>query len=148
MELIENWKTLQRIGNYEFEQGQWQNASHYYMNSILLLRQHLSEILNQQHQDAGEVIICLSIAVQNLADTYYRQSRLNCCISLLNRALRNFQQLQNRLSPEHPAAIALLREACQLRQLLFMHRETDNPTMTVGDTAVSGYDKPACSRLH
>lgn len=45
MELIQNWKMLQRMGNYEFEQGQWQNANHYYMNSILLLRGHLSDIL-------------------------------------------------------------------------------------------------------
>ena len=148
MELIQNWKMLQRMGNYEFEQGQWQNANHYYMNSILLLRGHLSDILKNQHEQASEVIICLSIAVQNLSETYNRQNRVNCCVSLLSRALHNFQQLQNTLSSDHPAAIALLREGCKLRQLMFTYKETEEQTMPMNGTTVAGYDTSAYSRLH
>jgi len=117
MELIQNWKMLQRMGNGEFERGQWQKACHYYMNSIFLLQQDLTEVLQQQPQQATEVIICLSIAVQNLSETYYRQSRVNCCVALLKQSLRDFQQLQSTLPSEHPAAVALLRESCQLRLL-------------------------------
>lgn len=137
MELIQNWKMLQRMGNYEFEQGQWQNANHYYMNSILLLREHLSDILKHQHEQAGEVIICLSIAVQNLSETYHRQNRVNCGISLLSRTLHHFQQLQNTLSSDHPAAIALLREACKLRQLMFMHKSIEDQATSIGGPILS-----------
>lgn len=148
MELIQNWKTLQRMGNVEFERGQWQKACHYYMNSILLLQKSLTDVLHQHPQQASEVIICLSIAVQNLSETYYRQNRVNCCLSLLKQSLRDFQRLQNTLPAEHPAAVALLRESCQLRQLLFVHKGTEGQAASMEGTVTSKPDSSTRSELH
>lgn len=146
MDLIKDWKTLQRMGNHEFAQQRWQSASHFYLHSILLLRHHLPMLLQQPTQDASLSIICLSIAVQNLADTYLRQGRSKRCTTLLNRALRDFQQLQSLLCPSHPATVALLRESCRLRQLLYAHQATSTEPVTQlpSQTWVSA----ASGRLH
>lgn len=130
MDLIQDWKTLQRMGNHEFAQQRWQSASHFYLHSILLLRHHLPMLLQQPAQGAALGIICLSIAVQNLADTYYRQGRIKRCSTLLNRALRDFQQLQSLLCSSHPATLALLRESCRLRQLLYTHQAASTESVT------------------
>ena len=122
MELIEDWKTLQRMGNQAFAQQHWQNAAHFYLHSILMLRHHLPALLQPPAQGATLGVICLSIAVQNLADCYHRQGRTKRSTLVLNRALRDFQMLQSLLCASHPATVALLRESCRLRQLLYAHQ--------------------------
>lgn len=137
MELIQDWKTLQRIGNGEFERGRWKSASQCYLHSIFMLRQHLPVILRENPQEATQIIICLSIAVQNLADTYYHQGRVKRCSSLLKRALVELQERLASLPSLHPAAIALLRESCQLRQRLLMLKASTDPATSSGNATTS-----------
>lgn len=148
MDLIHDWETLQRMGNNEFEQQRWQSASQCYMHSIMPLRQYLPEVLYQRPEDATLVIICLSIAVQNLADTYRRQDRISCSLALLNRALRELLELQETLPVQHPATVALLRESCQLRQRLLMHREIECSAKPIDHKAAAEHKRPTGAQLH
>lgn len=148
MELIQDWKTLQRTGNSEFAQQRWHSAGQCYLHSILPLRQRLPEVIYQRPEDAALVIICLSIAVQNLSGTYLQQDRVSCSRSLLNRALREFLRLQETLPAQHPATVALLRESCQLRQCLLMHAATEDSAPANGSMTSTVDRMPAGIRLH
>lgn len=133
MNPIQHWQHLQRQGNQAFQQQQWQLATEYYLHSILLIRHHLPLKLHTlapakpqdgslyQFGSAADLLICLSIAVQNLAEVYARQQRWRRCHSLLSRALNRLQQLQQQVAPTDNASVVLLQECCSLRRELCRH---------------------------
>lgn len=133
MNPIQHWQHLQRQGNQAFQQQQWQLATEYYLHSILLIRHHLPIKLHTlalanaqdaapyQFGAAADLLICLSIAIQNLAEVYARQQRWRRCNSLLNRALNRLQQLQQQVAPTDNASVVLLQECCSLRRELCRH---------------------------
>lgn len=127
MTAIENWKVIIRQANKAFNRKQLMLAQTLYQQGVLLLLQgwpyqlsSMTETTEADSQDdpATLLVICLSITVQNLAETYARQQRWRRCASTLNRALQQLQQVQNQLPASHPASIALLREGCNLRREL------------------------------
>lgn len=148
MEFIQDWKALQRMGNNEFEQQRWRSASRCYWQSILLLRPHLPQVLLQRPEEADQIIICLSIAVQNLSDAYCRQDRVNQSVGLLKRAQRECFRLLETHSLQHPVVATLLRELCQLRKLLCTCKAGDNLLTPLDNLAMIQLRKPANSRLH
>lgn len=133
MNPIQHWQHLQRQGNQAFQQQQWQLATEYYLHSILLIRHHLPIKLHTlvpantedgalyQFGSAADLLICLSIAVQNLAEVYARQQRWRRCHSLLSRALNRLQLLQQQVAPTDNASVVLLQECCSLRRELCRH---------------------------
>lgn len=133
MNPIQHWQQLQSQGNQAFRQQQWQLASEYYLHSILVIRHHLPLQLHRptsptiagaaryQFGAAADLLICLSIAIQNLAEVYARQQRWRRCHSLLTRALNRLQQLQQQVCATDNASIVLLQECCRLRQELCRH---------------------------
>jgi len=148
MNPIQHWQHLQLQGNQAFRQQQWQLASDYYLHSILLIRHHLPmklHFLAQQptaqlaiEQDeplyqfgaGADLLICLSIAIQNLAEVYARQQRWRRCHSLLKRALNRLQQLQQQVAPTDNASVVLLQECCNLRRELCRHTLSCNACLS------------------
>lgn len=130
MDPVQHWQHLQLQGNQAFRQQQWQLASEYYLHSILLVRQHLPLQLYLAGQcntpelsntSGADLLICLSIAIQNLAEVYARQQRWRRCHSLLSRALYRLQRLQLQVAATDKASIVLLQECCTLRRELCRH---------------------------
>lgn len=148
MNPIHHWQQLQRQGNQAFRQQQWQLASDYYLHSILLIRHHLPMKLHflaqqptaqlaidqneplYQFGAGADLLICLSIAIQNLAEVYARQQRWRRCHSVLKRALNRLQQLQQQVAPTDSASVVLLQECCSLRRELGRHTLSCNACMT------------------
>jgi len=123
MTAIDYWKFVIRQANKAFSRKQLPLAETLYRQAIQIL------LLNEQLHDVTDVtdaaddpatlkVICFSISVQNLAETYAIQRRWRRCVSILNRGLQQLEQAQLRLPAEHPAAVALLREGCHLRREL------------------------------
>jgi hypothetical protein len=119
VEIIQHWKSLQRLGNQAFNSQQLEAAAQYYLHSILLLKHHLPMMLQQHRHGCSLMFICLSIAVQNLAEVYAKQQRWRRRQLVLNRAMQQFHQLQQQLPAEHPAQLTLLREGSHIRRALF-----------------------------
>lgn len=140
MNPVQYWQHLQRQGNQAFQQQQWQLATEYYLHSILLIRHHLPIKLHTsapakardttlyQFGAAADLLICLSIAVQNLAEVYARQQRWRRCQSLLKRAINRLQLLQQQVAPTDNASVVLLQECCSLRRELCRHALSCNAT--------------------
>ncbi|CAM5203347.1 hypothetical protein [Alishewanella longhuensis] len=157
MNPIQHWQHLQQQGNQAFRQQQWQLASEYYLHSILLIRHHLPIKLHSlvpanaqdaapyQFGAAADLLICLSIAIQNLAEVYARQQRWRRCHSLLNRALNRLQQLQQQVAPSDNASVILLQECCSLRRELCRHTLSCNACMTKTPSIHTGL---VSSRIH
>lgn len=136
MDPIRQWQQLQTQGNQAFRLAQWQLASEYYLHSILLIRHHLparlvtqtAEINYDYREDSqlpavksADLLICLSIAIQNLAEVYAKQQRWRRCYSLLKRAISRLQQLQQWVAATDCASVVLLQECCSLRRELCRH---------------------------
>lgn len=143
MNPIQHWQHLQVQGNQAFRQQQWQLASEYYLHSILLIRHHLPMQLHflaaqpsaEQEQPyqfgaGADLLICLSIAIQNLAEVYARQQRWRRCHSLLSRALNRLQQLQQQVAPTDSASVVLLQECCSLHRELCRHTLSCNACLS------------------
>ncbi len=142
MDPLAHWQHLQRQGNLAFRQAQWQLASEYYLHSILLIRHHLPLKLHKQtaqprimmlssnQTTTADLVICLSIAIQNLAEVYARQQRWRRCHSLLKRALSRLQLLQQQLDAADNASVVLLQECCSLRREIYRHTLSYNANMT------------------
>jgi len=129
---LDDWKTLQGFGNEAFRQQQLDLAKHYYLHSVLQLKTLITDNINtalikpdvrfgDQVQQLTELIICLSIAMQNLAETYSQQARWQRCHRLLKKALQRLALIQQLLPEQHPAHLALLQESCSLRRELGRH---------------------------
>ena len=126
MDTIEQWKHLIRQANSAFAHEHFQLAAALYQQAALLLAeawpdyQQQIQAADSHHGQDGItlLIICFSISIQNLAETYARQQRWRRCLSTLNRSLTQVQQLQQTIPSAHPANAALLRESCNLRREL------------------------------
>lgn len=127
---LEDWKTLQSFGNQAFRRRQLDLARHYYLHSILQLKSCMSAkllplaqaeavadnlVATKQSAALVQLLICLSISIQNLAETYQHQRRWQRCQMLLRQAQQRLQQLQLTLPETHPAQLILLQESCRLR---------------------------------
>lgn len=126
MDTIEQWKHLIRQANSAFAHDHFQLAAALYQQAALLLaeawpdyQQQIQAADSHHGQDSVTLlIICFSISIQNLAETYARQQRWRRCLTTLNRSLAQVQQLQQTIPSAHPANVALLRESCNLRREL------------------------------
>ncbi|MDX3774641.1 hypothetical protein QE250_10995 [Chromatiaceae bacterium AAb-1] len=127
MTAIDHWKILIRQANKAFSRKQLPLAAILYQQAVLLLLNNWPSVTIAEPDNAAEnmsedpatlLVICLSISIQNLAETYARQQRWRRCLSTLNRALLQLQQVQQQLPATHPASVALLREGCNLRREL------------------------------
>ena len=142
MDPLAHWQHLQRQGNQAFRQAQWQLASEYYLHSIILIRHHLplklhqqkfqpqSMLLSSSQATTADLVICLSIAIRNLAEVYARQQRWRRCHSLLKRALSRLQLLQQQLDAIDNASVVLLQECCSLRREIYRHTLSCNASIT------------------
>ena len=128
MDTIEQWKQLIRQANSAFAHEHFQLAAALYQQAAMLLadawphnQQQIRAADSHHGQDSITLlVICFSISIQNLAETYARQQRWRRCLSTLNRSLQQVTQLQQTIPAAHPASVALLRESCNLRRE--MHR--------------------------
>jgi|GEM_PF-1204562 len=153
MDAIEHWKHIIRQANSAFAHDHYALAADLYRQATFMLAQSWPQHEAQLARAAvprGEdgtalLIICLSISVQNLAQTYARQQRWRRCLSTLNRALQQVIQLQQQIPPAHPANIALLRESCNLRRELCRFSQLAAPT---APCAVLARAQPASRVLH
>lgn len=130
MTTIEHWKIIIKQANKAFARQQLQQANALYQQAVILLlygwdtaAEYADNTLDDndtaQHDDQLTLfVICLSISVQNLTESYARQRRWRRCIGTLNRMLQHLQQLQHQLPAHHPASIAVLREGCNVRREL------------------------------
>lgn len=153
MDTIEQWKHLIRQANSAFAHEHFQLAAALYQQAALLLgdawpmyEQQLQVSDGRHGQDSVTLlIICFSISIQNLAETYARQQRWRRCLSTLNRSLQQVQQLQQTIPAAHPANVALLRESCNLRRELyrFSQQSPETHSFTTSKTLL-----PASGRLH
>lgn len=128
MDVLEQWKSWIIQANRAFAYDQFELACNCYQQALTLLAEHWPEA-GRHGPTAGELdseslIVCLSISVQNLAETYARQGRRRRCRGLLKRTLRQFSQWQQRqpLPMEVDAALLrersrLWRELCRLEQI-------------------------------
>ncbi|MDP2716517.1 hypothetical protein [Rheinheimera sp.] len=153
MDAIEHWKHIIRQANSAFAHDHYALAADLYQQATLLLAQSWPQYearlagpaLAPNQDGTALLIICLSISVQNLAETYARQQRWRRCLSTLNRALQQVIQLQQQIPPAHPANIALLRESCNLRRELCRFSQLAAPTAPY---AVLPHTLPASRALH
>lgn len=135
MDTIEHWKQVIRQANSAFAHDHFTLAAALYQQATLLLvhawpqyETSLSTADQQHGQDSATLlVICFSISVQNLAESYARQQRWRRCLSTLNRSLQQVQQLQAALPAAHPASLALLRESCNLRRELCRFSQLAQP---------------------
>lgn len=126
MDTIEHWKHIIRQANSAFAHDHYVLAANLYQQGVVLLTQAWPEyeavsadnFVPGAPDDTTMLIICLSISVQNLAETYARQQRWRRCLATLNGSLQQVLQLQAELPDNHPAHVALLRESCNLRREL------------------------------
>lgn len=128
MNAIEHWKIVIYQANKAFSCQQLSQAETLYRQALHLLLDSWPDVAQrsatqpkvQIHRltddELSLLVICLSISVQNLAETYVRQQRWRRCTSLLQRASNQLQQAQNSLPADHPASVALLKEGCRLRR--------------------------------
>lgn len=153
MDTIEQWKQLIRQANSAFAHDHFQLAAALYQQAALLLaeawpayQQQIQAADSHHGQDSVTLlIICFSISIQNLAETYARQQRWRRCLSTLNRSLTQVQQLQQAIPPAHPANVALLRESCNLRRELYrLSQLSTQPCPLHGETTML----PASTSVH
>lgn len=124
MNPICQWKHLITRANQAFAHDHFALAAGLYQHAAALLSDIWPQYMqNQQHmpqqqwQDSVvQLVICYSVSVQNLAETYARQQRWRRCLSVLRRSLSVVQHLLQQLPPAHPACIALLRESGHIRR--------------------------------
>ena len=148
MDTIEHWKHIIRQANSAFAHDHYVLAADLYQQAAVLLTQAWPEYEARSADNfipgapdgAALLIICLSISVQNLAETYARQQRWRRCLATLNRALQQVLQLQAQLPDTHPANVALLRESCSLRRELCRFSQLASVTQTA--------TQPASATLH
>ncbi|NRQ43547.1 hypothetical protein HRH59_13420 [Rheinheimera sp. YQF-2] len=137
MDAIEHWKHIIRQANSAFAHDHYALAADLYRQATFMLAQswpqHEAQLARatvpRGEDGTALLIICLSISVQNLAQTYARQQRWRRCLSTLNRALQQVIQLQQQIPPAHPANIALLRESCNLRRELCRFSQLAAPAL-------------------
>jgi hypothetical protein len=102
----------------------------------------------QQWQDSVvQLVICFSVSVQNLAETYARQQRWRRCPSVLRRTLSQLQRLLQQLPSSHPASIAVLRESCHIRREFYRFNQQCQQLQSA-DTATVSHTGAAQSWLH
>lgn len=134
MDPIEQWKQVITQANRAFAHDHYALAAGLYQHAAGLISdawpdyvENQLSLSQQRWQDSViQMVICFSVSVQNLAETYARQSRQRRCLSLLRRTLSQLQALQQHLATEHPASVAILRESCHIRRELLRFSQPDN----------------------
>jgi hypothetical protein len=124
MDPIAQWKHIITQANSAFAHDHFALAAGLYQHAATLMtdawpyyvenQQNLSQ---QQWQDSVvQLVICFSVSVQNLAETYARQQRWRRCLSVLRQTLGQLQRILQQLPGAHPASVAVLRESCHIRR--------------------------------
>ena len=118
---MQHWQQIIAQGNQAFIERHLSAAEHLY-------RQAISDVWpvwyhcafvgcppELSREEASLPTFCLSVSIQNLAETYAQQQRWRRCQSTLRHGLNWFEQMLQRLDADHPASIAVLQESAKLR---------------------------------
>ena len=143
---MEQWQQIIAQGNRAFTERHLTAAASFYrqaISDVWPIWYHCAFVFcppELSREEASLPTFCLSISIQNLAETYARQQRWRRCLATLNRALQQVLQLQAQLPDTHPANVALLRESCSLRRELCRFSQLAPVTQTA--------TQPASAILH
>lgn len=128
MDVLEQWKAWTTQANRAFAYDQFELACNCYQQALTLLAVHWPPSGRRSavasDLDAESLIVCLSISVQNLAETYARQGRRRRCLGLLRRTLRQLSAWQQRQPLPMAVDAALLRECGRLWRELCRREQT------------------------
>ncbi|MEH8017566.1 hypothetical protein MN202_09990 [Rheinheimera muenzenbergensis] len=124
MDPITHWKQIITQANKAFAHDHFALAAGLYQHAAGVMTdawpdyvENQQQLSQQQWQDSVvQLVLCYSISVQNLAETYARQQRWRRCLSVLRQTLSQLQRLLQQLPGSHPASIAVLRESCHIRR--------------------------------
>ncbi|WP_375057323.1 hypothetical protein [Zobellella sp. DQSA1] len=145
MDVLEHWKAWITQANRAFAYDQFELACNCYQQALTLLAEHWPPAGRgepvDRALDSESLIVCLSISVQNLAETYARQGRRRRCLGLLKRTLRQFSQWQQRQPLPMEVDAALLQERSRLWRELCRLEQTQAPP---GHHSIACH----CARLH
>ncbi|WP_445401007.1 hypothetical protein [Zobellella sp. An-6] len=118
MELLEQWKSWITQANRAFAHDRFELACGCYQQALTLLAAHWPPDGREEpvagELDSESLIVCLSISVRSLAETYARQGRRRRCLGLLRRTLRQLSAWQQRQPLPMAVDAALLRECGRL----------------------------------
>ena len=118
---MQQWQYWITLGNQAFSRHQQQLAQQYYQQALAdvwPVWYHCAFVCcppELSREEASLPTFCLSISIQNLAETYAQQQRWRRCQTTLRHGLNWFEQMLQRLDGDHPASIAVLQESAKLR---------------------------------
>ncbi|RVT47511.1 hypothetical protein EMM73_04340 [Rheinheimera sediminis] len=118
---MEHWQYIIAQGNQAFTQRHFAAAVTFYrqaISDVWPVWYHCGFVFcppELSREEASLPTFCLSISIQNLAETYAQQQRWRRCQATLKQGVSWFEQMLQRLDGAHPASIAVLQESAKLR---------------------------------
>jgi hypothetical protein len=118
---MEQWQQIIAQGNRAFTERHLAAAASFYrqaISDVWPVWYHCAFVCcppELSREEASLPTFCLSISIQNLAETYAQQQRWRRCQLTLKHGLNWFEQMLQRLDADHPASIAVLQESAKLR---------------------------------
>ncbi|MGY5798127.1 hypothetical protein [Rheinheimera faecalis] len=118
---MEQWQQIIAQGNRAFTERHLTAAASFYrqaISDVWPIWYHCAFVCcppELSREEASLPTFCLSISIQNLAETYAQQQRWRRCQTTLRHGLNWFEQMLQRLDGDHPASVAVLQESAKLR---------------------------------
>lgn len=118
---MEHWQQIIAQGNQAFTERHLSAAESLYrraISDVWPVWYHCAFVCcppELSREEASLPTFCLSISIQNLAETYAQQQRWRRCQTTLRHGLNWFEHMLQRLDGDHPASIAVLQESAKLR---------------------------------